>query len=829
MSNDHDNNDKWAKISSDIADGKAINWNEYQHLKQTDPNTLAQLNTIDSIAKILMQHSKSDDMTDNSKKPALFNWQHSSDVNKKSLFTWGHLQVLEKIGHGSFGDVYRAYDSVLNREVALKLRRSDRAPAAGSSTAFLQEARRLARIRQRNVIAVHGAAYHEGQVGIWTDLLEGENLKHHFLDQGTIDGTTIYNLILDIAHALAAVHEARIVHGDVKSSNIMLQDDGKFVLMDFGAGGELYDESGSPTTGTPLVMAPELFKDSVASAASDQYSFGAMLYQILSGKYPFEGQSVIELEQAHANKKKIHLHKRCPKLPKGLCDLVDSLLSISPRSRPSAKQVIKKTHWLLNAPKRFKRKLAITSIIASLSFGIIISSWGYINANQAKKAVLISNQELQAVNGFLASILKSARPNESGKNTPVSEILETASQQLKTELIQQPLARAQLLHHIGSSYYHMQENKLALPLLEQAHSIRLSKLDSKHPKTLATQAVLGGVLVRLNRFDEAQKLLFIDTKTINNTPLESNQLVNFLQEQADYYSHAGDFIKSEKLIRDILPQINLNTEPKDYYKMRQWLANSLTNQLRFEQAELILQEVLTWAEGNYPRSGLALNTRSTLASILARTKRPEQAEILVRKNIDQASAWLGAKDPFVINAFSLLSNILRVQDKSQESLDANSKALALSKEVHGNSYWLTLRLMGNQANRLFDLGEFNAAKKLFLQTIHYADEAKYPKYKWGILPRINLTRLYLEQGEYSQGLALAKITLPIVRDARGEKHRLTIKIRYFLGSLLSLTGEVLSGEKELKKALDLAKDILGKDHKLTVAITNQLAKIQISN
>ena len=293
--NDKKDKDKNNQLSSDIADGKQINWNDYE--SNTSDKSIKQLQDVDNISKAFAKNRI--DTSDS-----------SSEVQEQTLFSWGHLQVLEKIGHGSFGNVFRAFDPVLQSEVALKLRRSDNISVTGNK-AFLQEARRLARIRQRNVIAVHGAATNDGQVGIWTELLEGKNLKQHFLDHGKIGIANAYDLIRDIANALAAVHEAGIVHGDVKSSNIMRQNDGKFVLMDFGAGCDLYDQIGSPTTGTPLVMAPELFDGSAASSASDQYSFGVMLYQIFSGEYPFKGNSAIELNQAHTNQKQIPLHQIC--------------------------------------------------------------------------------------------------------------------------------------------------------------------------------------------------------------------------------------------------------------------------------------------------------------------------------------------------------------------------------------------------------------------------------------------------------------------------------------------------------------------------------------
>ena len=91
-----------------------------------------------------------------------------------TLFRWGSLEVLEKVGEGAFGEVFRAYDPVLEREVALKLRRGGPSAVEQSGRRYLEEARRLARVRHPHVLAVYGAAVHDGRVGLWTELIDGD-------------------------------------------------------------------------------------------------------------------------------------------------------------------------------------------------------------------------------------------------------------------------------------------------------------------------------------------------------------------------------------------------------------------------------------------------------------------------------------------------------------------------------------------------------------------------------------------------------------------------------------------------------------------------------
>ncbi|MCB1569922.1 MAG: serine/threonine protein kinase, partial [Xanthomonadales bacterium] len=210
------------------------------------------------------------------------------------------LHVIEKIGEGSFGVVYRAYDPVLRRDVALKLARLDAAHV--DPRAIVSEARRLARLRHPNILAVHGADQDQDSVGIWCDLLGGVTLQHVLDRSGTLPARAVLDLATPLCDALALVHARGFTHGDLKPANIMLEDDGTPVLMDFGAARDPM-QTGS-TVGSPLLMAPEQF-DGVWSAASDLYAFGAMLFRCLSGRFPRVAADMAELERQHRGRAQI--------------------------------------------------------------------------------------------------------------------------------------------------------------------------------------------------------------------------------------------------------------------------------------------------------------------------------------------------------------------------------------------------------------------------------------------------------------------------------------------------------------------------------------------
>jgi serine/threonine-protein kinase len=208
---------------------------------------------------------------------------------------WGHLRITQRIGGGAFGEVHRAWDSRLERDVALKLFSKD----VGSEAAdMLREARLLARIRHPNVVTIYGADLFAGQAGLWMELVPGRTLESLLQSGETFPPQEVARIGLDLARALNAVHEAGLLHRDVKAQNVMRADDGRIVLMDFGAGLRR-DESHGSVAGTPLYLAPEILRGARATAQGDVYSLGVLLFHLLTRSFPVQGTTLDDLRRAH--------------------------------------------------------------------------------------------------------------------------------------------------------------------------------------------------------------------------------------------------------------------------------------------------------------------------------------------------------------------------------------------------------------------------------------------------------------------------------------------------------------------------------------------------
>lgn len=250
--------------------------------------------------------------------------------------TWGRLRLIEEISRGKFCRVFRAHDPVLQKDVALKLPRTN-GKHRSELDRFLNEARRLARVRHANVVTVHGADRHGGEIGIWTDLIEGDTLEECLWKRGPYGAEEAALTGIDLCRALAAVHAEGLIHRDVKTTNVMREKGGRTVLLDFNAVAERVapDNPGSaePPVGTPQFMAPELFEGVEASAASDVYSLGVVLYRLVSNRYPVEAADLTDLIERHRKGEFRPLRDVRPDLPSGFVEAVERALAPNPDKR----------------------------------------------------------------------------------------------------------------------------------------------------------------------------------------------------------------------------------------------------------------------------------------------------------------------------------------------------------------------------------------------------------------------------------------------------------------------------------------------------------------
>lgn len=257
----------------------------------------------------------------------------------------GHYRVLEKIGAGGMGEVFRARDERLGRDVALKLIR----PASGNNPdhlrRFEQEARAAAALNHPNILAIYDVGLEGSAPYIVSELLEGKTLRQR-LTEGPVPVHEALAYALQIAQALTAAHERHIVHRDLKPENLFLTQDGRVKILDFGVAklqepleGDRSVESMTTVTkhgaviGTVAYMAPEQLRGKAVDHRSDIFSFGAILYEMLTGRRAFRGETEVDTMTAVLREEPPSTNLESASIPLAYQEIVRHCVEKEPENR----------------------------------------------------------------------------------------------------------------------------------------------------------------------------------------------------------------------------------------------------------------------------------------------------------------------------------------------------------------------------------------------------------------------------------------------------------------------------------------------------------------
>jgi len=245
-------------------------------------------------------------------------------------------RVIENLGSGGFGAVYRARDERLGRDIALKVLHPFMGGQRDAALRFLQEARALAKVRHPNVLAIHAVLEKDGAIALAMELIEGRGLDKLVASDGPLSAAEAARMGAEVCRALAAVHAAGIVHRDVKPANVLREKGGRIVLADFGLGVFMDPEEGSAgpdVAGSPLFMAPEQASGDPVDRRTDLYAAGVLLYFLSTGRYPVPLGSLGEVLGRVRSGNLIPIRDARPDLPEAFARVVTRALSREASSR----------------------------------------------------------------------------------------------------------------------------------------------------------------------------------------------------------------------------------------------------------------------------------------------------------------------------------------------------------------------------------------------------------------------------------------------------------------------------------------------------------------
>ena len=245
-------------------------------------------------------------------------------------------QIIKSIGEGGMANVYLAYDTILDRNVAIKVLRGDLAHDDKFVRRFQREALAASSLSHPNIVEVYDVGEDNGQYYIVMEYIEGKQLKQLLKKRGKLTLSEVIDIMLQVTDGMSVAHDAYIIHRDIKPQNIMIEDNGMVKITDFGIAMAMNSTQLTQTNsvmGSVHYLPPEQANGKTATLQSDIYSMGILMYELLTGNLPYKGDNAVEIALKHLKEAFPSIRDQLPEIPQSVENIIIKATAKNPKNR----------------------------------------------------------------------------------------------------------------------------------------------------------------------------------------------------------------------------------------------------------------------------------------------------------------------------------------------------------------------------------------------------------------------------------------------------------------------------------------------------------------
>ncbi|HSD15903.1 MAG TPA: serine/threonine-protein kinase [Thermomonas sp.] len=767
------------------------------------------------------------------------------DLDDPAQREFGDYELLELIGQGGMGMVYRARQRGLDREVAIKVLSAGQSAPQQFVDGLRREAQHAAKLQHPNIIVIHEMGEFTGLIYYAMQLVRGRSLSQRLDTDGPLPPLEAARLLRTVAEAVDYAHRLGVLHLDLKPGNILLDECGTPLIADFGLARRLEQAlDNERISGTPSYMAPEQAQlhGPALTPATDVWGLGAILYELLTGTPPFESGD------AHATLRllldgKVRKPSRSTLVPPDLEAICLHCLSRDPQRRyPTARALADDLGRFLedrsvsvrplNAPRRIARwmhrepKLAAASIAASLALlvGLVVSVWMWQRAER-------SNVLASEVNRFLnEDVLAAADPylelGQQPDQLTVLTLLAGAEGKLDRGLVHQPAARAQVGLTLARAYFGLGLWSKARLRLEKAHADARMVLGHDARLTLDIEEQLGVTATFDGHYAQAEAIYrhLLDARR-RTLGWDAPATLTARRGHALLLSETDRFLPALAEYESIHKAASVNA-PRQLAELEWTMADLYIETNRWDEAEALMRSAL-------PRTRRQLGELHpkylwetwSLGDLLMMRAHWDEADAIFRNMRDGLTRTVGDQHPKVLTAVHSIGQVRLMRGQPESALPLLQQAMNGRIRLHGEDHKWSHYSMNRVGEALLALGRPRESIALLERTLDLATRAGRRKQAYVLLIMDNLARAYMAVGELDRAQHCLDEALVNARDGLPANNIRRALLERSRGELYALQGQPEPARVHYQTALAIVAEGFGEAHPDVIDLRRRLHEL----
>ncbi|MEM7453765.1 MAG: tetratricopeptide repeat protein [Planctomycetota bacterium] len=761
---------------------------------------------------------------------------------------FGPYELIEEIARGGMGVVFRARHKRTNRTVALKMILAGRFADETEISRFHTEAEAIARLDHPHIVPVFDAGEFEGYHYIAMGFVDGGNLGQ-YCGESALPAQAAADLVRMLAQAMEYAHQNNIVHRDLKPANILLSKGMQPRITDFGLARQIESDSGMTKTGqilgTPGFMPPEQAsgKMSEVGPLADVYSLGAILYNLISGRSPFRGESVWDTINQVLNDEPVAPRDLNPSIPRDLETICLKCLQKDPSRRYSsaADLAAELDRFISNEPiharpisatARFYRWCQRNQRVAALGFafistliiGTIVATYFAFLAQSRADELADNYEQLEIVNGLEIAAREKAtseknRADRKAEEAETARDIARASEKRATDVLGIVTGSFDSADPDVGGDSEMLARDVLLTAYEKLGDSELDEEGRIYLLDSLVRCYIGIGEYRLAA-DTGDELLAILDKVELDSEAAISEMLNMVGVA---HSNAGNFVRSIELLDEAVLRTEHADDVESHLAYLNNLATALDSSGQPERGRQIREDMLAATiEVQGLENSNTLSLINNLAVSYSNDGLQDEAIRLLEMALPIRKEFNGVDHPRTLAAMSNLAMSYSDVGRNEDSIELLNETLELAKVKLGIDHPNTLVAMGNLATIYQREGNLDDAINMLEQTLEGMRAKNGENHPDTMVTMNKLASTYSQANMHEEALKLHKRAFSIMRGTLGPDHPATLSAMNNLGTTYWRSGNQDKAIETFERGVEMAVRRFGEDHTNTLAFKGNL-------